>query len=341
MSIDTEEDSWLPHRGEVSLENIGALPKLESLFSRFGVRATYFTTYQVAISDTAAGILRGLKRDAQREGRELEIGGHLHPWNTPPITESTDPQNSMLHNLPADLQRRKIEAVTHALTEAFDEAPTSFRAGRLGIGQAAVEALSDLGYIVESSVLPFSSLKEFDSGPDFRGAPDVPYRISGKGLPRVPDPNGDMIELPLSVGYNRKNFELLSRVHPLILGSLTKMLRLPGIAARTGLVQKIMLSPEQERAKDMIRLTEAILKRGTPYLHMYMHSSTCLSGLTPFTPTQSHVDDFFSTIDSYLSWLVDRADVEFMTVAEAGLAFTSGFSRPASGPSLNSRAPLT
>src|SRR5947207_14366263 len=148
VSVDTEEDNWRPCRDGVTIENIRELPRLDALFQRLGVRATYFTTYQVAIRDWAAATLRQLR------GGGAEIGAHLHPWNTPPLDEPFLPRNTMLKNLPADLQLAKLERLTATLEQAFETLPRVFRAGRFGFGAGTVAALLRCGYRVDSSVTP-------------------------------------------------------------------------------------------------------------------------------------------------------------------------------------------
>src|SRR5690242_5624733 len=106
VSIDTEEDNWDPVRERLTVENIRELPRLDRLFERLGVRATYFTTNQVASTPWCVQILR----DLVQAGRS-EVGTHLHPWNTPPVQLDLTPRNTMLGNLPIDLQRAKIETL--------------------------------------------------------------------------------------------------------------------------------------------------------------------------------------------------------------------------------------
>src|SRR5213083_1872202 len=124
VSIDTEEDNWRPRRDGVTIENIRELPRLDALFQRLGVQATYFTTYQVATREWAAAILRGLRAGG------AEIGAHLHPWNTPPLEEPFVSRNTMVTNLPHTLQVAKLKSLTAALAESFGERPCVFRAGR-------------------------------------------------------------------------------------------------------------------------------------------------------------------------------------------------------------------
>src|SRR5689334_1222646 len=75
VSIDTEEDNWEPARTGTTVENIRELLVLDRFFERLGVRATYFTSYQVAVTPWSAELLRDLV-----PGGRAEIGAHLHPW---------------------------------------------------------------------------------------------------------------------------------------------------------------------------------------------------------------------------------------------------------------------
>src|SRR5258708_10730661 len=136
VSIDTEEDNWHRTRTGVTVENIAELRGLAAFFDRLGVRPTYFTSYQVAIDPRAAATLREVSA-----GGRAEIGAHLHPWNTPPLDEAFVPRNSMLKNLPADLQRAKLGRLTAALEQAFGLSPRAFRAVRYGLGRGTGGAL--------------------------------------------------------------------------------------------------------------------------------------------------------------------------------------------------------
>ncbi len=48
----------------------------------------------------------------------------------------------------------------------FEKPPTSYRAGRYGFDLTSAEILADLGYIVDSSVLPLHDYRR-KKGPDF------------------------------------------------------------------------------------------------------------------------------------------------------------------------------
>ena len=164
VTIDTEEEGlWsgdYPKTGEVT--NIRGVPRFQELCDRFGVRPTYLVDAPVVQSAEAVSILRPIQDDDR-----AEIGTHLHPWNNPPTIEQRCSRNSYLCNLPAELQRQKIEWLTDAIESAFGRRPRSFRAGRYGLDICGARILERLGYCVDSSVIPLTDYS-VGGGPDFR-----------------------------------------------------------------------------------------------------------------------------------------------------------------------------
>ena len=311
VSIDTEEDNWQPCRDGVTVENIRELPRLEALFQGLGVRATYFTTYQVAIRDWAAAILRELR------GAGAELGAHLHPWNTPPLEESFAARNTMLKNLPAALQLAKLERLTVILREAFGERPVAFRAGRYGLGPDTVTALIRCGYRVDSSVTPFVSWEEYDDGPTFIGAPLHLYRLAGDADVRIPQPEGPLAELPMSVGYSRSPSGVWAGLYRLLSAPALRPLHLRGLASRAGIIKRISLSPETDSVPDMLTLSRRLIAAGVRHLHLFLHSPSLSPGLSPFARDRAGVERMYRSIATYLEGLASVAAVRFVTVSEA------------------------
>ena len=312
VSLDTEEDNWNRSRTGITVENIAELPRQARFFERLGVRPTYFTAYQVAIDRCAAAVMREVSQDGR-----AELGAHLHPWNTPPLTEAFVPRNSMTWNLPADLQLAKIRTLTAALEEAFGRRPTSFRAGRYGIGPDTVSALQVCGYRVDSSVSPFVSLEDVDHGPSFVGAPIVPYRVDPSADIRQQSPNGAIGEIPLSYGFSRGPFSVFEPVQRLMESLPLRWLRAPGIAARTGLIRRLSLSPEFQSVADMLTLSARLLESGARHLHISWHTPSLKPGLSPFTATPADVERLYASIEAYFERLVPLTSFQFMTVSEA------------------------
>jgi len=311
-TIDTEEDNWDRTPGKITVDNVQELPGFAELLDGLGVRPTFFTAYQVAADPSAASVMR----EIAARGRS-EIGAHLHPWNTPPLGEKLTPENSMLSNLPLELQMAKLETLTRCLTDLFGRQPTAFRAGRLGLGPGTTEALARFGYRVDSSVAPYLPLEPTPGMPNFSGAPVTPYRLMPGSDVRRPHSAGTLAEVPLSAGFSRTPFPFWERVFDRLSGPTARRLRIPGVASRTGLIKKLILSPEIESVDDMLTLSRRLIEQGVSHLNLLMHSPTLRPGLTPYTQTTQDVRRFRASLTEYFGRLSEMADVAFATVSEA------------------------
>ncbi|HEV8400328.1 MAG TPA: hypothetical protein VGQ18_10895 [Gemmatimonadales bacterium] len=312
VSIDTEEDNWNRSRTDVAVENIFEVRRLARFLGGLGVRPTYFTTYQVAIDARAAQTLR----DACDDGT-AEIGAHLHPWNTPPLTEAFVPRNSMTRNLPAALQLAKIQQLTATLENTFGTRPRAFRAGRYGLGPETVSALLCCGYVVDSSVSPFINLTAMDDGPNFIGAPMDVYRLGWGADPRRPNPKGALIEVPLSYGFSRRPFEFWDPTRRLLERAPFRWFHLAGLADRARIVKRLVLCPELASVPDMLLLSRRLLEQGVRHLHVSWHSPTLKPGLSPFARTAKDVTRLYVALEAYVDGLSRLTTVKFATVSEA------------------------
>ncbi len=311
VSIDTEEDNWRPARNGLTVENIRELPRLESFFERLGIRATYLTTYQVAARPWAAEILREI-----HAAGHSEVGAHLHPWNTPPTDEPLVPGNTMLNNLPYELQATKLERLTELLSAALGVRPTSFRAGRHALSRETVRSLIRCGYRVDCSITPYVNWESHDGGPNFIGAPLSCYSLDGQSDVRVPAAAGEVQEVPMSVGYSRRPFGLWSRIHRALAVRALRPVRLLGLARRLGVIKVIALSPELWSADDMLLLSRHLIDEGLGHVQLSFHSPSLRAGLTPYAQTPAAVEGIYTAIETYLEGLAGMARVEFATLRD-------------------------
>lgn len=315
VSVDTEEDNWVPTRAGISVENVRELTQLSRCFDRLGVRATYFTSYQVATRPWAVDVLR----EIASRGR-AEIGAHLHPWNTPPMDEPLAPRNTIMKNLPAELQLAKLRRLTSALADAFGAPPVAFRAGRFGLGVEAVQALIACGYQIDSSVTPFVSWEATDGGPNFVGASLDAYRISTGQDIRMHAPDGPLVEIPITCGYTRFASGRWPALHRVLHSRSARALHLASVASRSGFTKLTILSPEVASVKDMLALSRGALEGGVRHIHLFFHSVTLRWGLSPWTSSLEGVERLYAAITSYLEGLSRTTSVRFATVSEAGRA---------------------
>ena len=306
VTIDTESDNqWdVQGRGSLSFRNIRALPRLEELFEKYGVRPTYLLTYDVASDEESAVYFRGLLRRGN-----CEIGTHFHPWTTPPVTEEEIKKGVYPHHLPESLHAEKMKRLTEVIEKRIGVRPTSFRAGRWGFNETSVRVLERLGYQVDSSVTPFYSWEK-DGGPVFIDAPAHPYFPDKNNVCR--QGNGSLLEVPVTIGCSGLLGDL-----PL---PLLRRLRHSGpffeTARRLRLLNLLWLRPSYTSARGMIELSRRTVEKGGRVLTMMFHSSEIAVGSSPHHPTEEALERFFRKLEGILSYLTRERGVRSVTLSE-------------------------
>ncbi len=312
ITIDTEEDNWGDYNArKAEISHLSGIRKVQKLFDEFSVRPTYLLTYPMASHGEVVDTL-GL---IQSDGR-CEIGSHCHPWNTPPYEERTDAYNSMLCNLPAKLQERKIESLHERIKESFSSSPTSFRCGRWGFGASVAAALVKMSYIVDSSVTAFTDWSMYH-GPDYSMVPPEPYRISYKDISEE-NPQGELVEIPATVGFIQRNFSFSNRLLRITEQGPLKAIRASYVLRRLGLVNMVSLSPELSDLEQMKRLTRTMMECGYEVLNVFFHSPSLVAGLSPFVQTKEDERRLFDTLRGFLSY-TEALGIESATLTEAAL----------------------
>ncbi len=319
VTIDTEEEGLWSGTFQVrdnTVRNIRGVPRFQELCDEFAVRPTYLVDTPVAHDEEAVERLCGIQN-----GGRCEIGAHLHPWCAPPFEEEVNRRNSYLCNLPAELQREKLTRLTESIEEQFGRRPTSFRAGRYGLDIIGARILHELGYLVDSSVTPFTD-HSHDDGPNFEDAPFQPYFIDGNELTRA-NASGFMLEVPVSVGFNRSNFRatqaLLKRAkHPWL-----RSLHPVGVLDRLRIVQRLKFGPEQSNAAQMKRLADHYLKAGAPCVVMMFHSSSLVPGHSPYVPDARRLETFYSDLSETFEYCRGRLELTSQTLTEFTQDYTA------------------
>ncbi len=319
VTIDTEEEgrwSGSYRRHGNTVENIRHLGPFQSLCDEFGIRPTYLIDTPVVDDDRSAEFFGGLQMD-----QRCEVGTHIHPWCNPPHDEEINRRNTFLCNLPESLQRAKLTWLTERIEQRIGRRPTSFRAGRYGLDIAGARILADLGYLVDSSVIPFTNYAAED-GPDFSQAPHIPYLVNGDDL-RIPQDSGYLLEVPMSIGYSRVEFERAHALQQAVAHSWLRHLRAEGIFDRLGLAHRIKFSPEQADAPDMIRLADNYLARRAPAMVMMFHSSSLMPGGSPYVRSAADLDQFLERIRQTFGHCLHGRKMESRTLSGFAVGFGS------------------
>jgi hypothetical protein len=309
VTVDTEEewdwDGEYPTENP-SVENIARLPELQDVCSRNGASVTYFVNHAVLSDPTARRVILDL---AARRG--VEIGLHIHPWNTPPLAGSgrVTPRETFLHNLPPDLIRAKLGTILDLFAQ-HGLRPTSFRGGRYSTSPTIQEFLRDRGVVADASVLPFSTWED-DGAPDYRDRNLVPRRLP----PRRPGDKA-MWEVPLTLAYSHRPFGFWHRAFEAVARSPLRHLRLIGIADRFGLVRKRWLNIETPLGQQPGRFLRVLRPVRPPSIDICLHSSSLIAGGNAFTRTAEDRARVLANLDEALGCLAEWPEFQSATVTE-------------------------
>jgi hypothetical protein len=302
--VDTEEEfDWgRPFdRRNRAVSATRGLIEFHASLSDMGVRPTYVVDHPIATTSESVDILAPF---TERNG--AEIGVHLHPWVTPPFEEEVSSFNSYLGNLDPKLQLAKISEMVRVVVEAFGFRPSTFKAGRYGLGLATPSLLVSQGFNVDLSSSPGFNWSG-DGGPDYTRHPNVPFWF---------DPTRKLLELPTTGGY----FGPLKALGPLVTPASNVLAgaRNPtgGALRRLNLARRAMLTPEGFQLGELVALARSLLEDRVEVLTLSFHSPSAAPGHTPFVRTDAERDAFLGTIRDFVRWFRSDAGGVFLTASE-------------------------
>jgi glycosyltransferase involved in cell wall biosynthesis len=288
--VDAEEEfDWgeLPSSSS-SVNSMRRQELAQRIYARYGIVPTYAVDYPVASQEEGYLPLMPFVTDGT-----CEIGAQLHPWINPPIEEERDVRNTFAGYLPEALEFKKLRVLTETITKNFGRRPILYRAGRYGVGQNTAKILLELGYKVDCSVLPLFDLRG-KLGPNYRLSPTSPYWFG---------PGNNLLEIPVTAGMTGGLAQTASSLHFLAFTRLAERLRIPGLLARSRLLDRIRLSPEGNSLEEAIRLTRALVRRdGRRLLVLSYHSPSLVPGNTPYVRTDAELKTFLYWIEAYLDF---------------------------------------
>jgi len=315
VSVDTEEEGLWGGNYRVSgntTRNLRGLARFQDCCERLSVPPTYLIDAPVIYDAEAIALMRRWQ-DAGR----CEVGSHCHPWCNPPLaTSAPTSAETYLCNLPVEVQYEKLKWLTDRIADAVGRVPTSYRAGRYGFGPSSAGILEQLGYQVDSSVLP---LHEYLSkgGPDFREASRHPFRYFGN------DDERHLLEIPVTAGFTRHGYEWQRKLWIALRAKPWRRMRLAGVADYMGIGRRVKLSPEGTRLNDLKRLIDTCYRDGLDTLVLMLHSSSLVAGLSPYATDAAQLDSFYTR----LSQMIKHATIQYgyrpVTLTQCAAELTS------------------
>ncbi len=303
--IDTEEEfDWAApfSRESRSVKNITHQHRSQKILKKYEIVPTYCIDYPVVENDMAIGILT-----EWAEQGDCIIGTHLHPWVSPPYDEDVNRVNSYAGNLPCDQEKTKLATLTDFIEKRTGRRPEVFKAGRYGVGPNTTQILKELGYKVDTSVVADTDFSH-DYGPNFRGLPTQPYWFEAS--------DGKILELPNSRGYDGLVARWGSLLYPKLAGATGLKFLMSGVLVKTGLLERIPLTPEGVRAADHIRMVRRETGFGNNYFNYAYHSSSLMVGGSPYVSNDQDLEIFLEDMDIFFDFFINQMGGEHKTPLE-------------------------
>lgn len=291
--IDIEEEfDWTADfdRRATSTTHLTRLSDATNLFERYGIVPVGVCTYPVVAQETSAAIIEALVSS----GRMI-AGAHLHPWVTPPHEERLEQRNSFPGNLPRELEAAKLARLGEAITLALGTRPLVYQAGRYGLGPASRELLLEQGYAVDMSVCP-----PFDYSGE--GGPDYSHEGNDPSWYHTGDRR--LLSLPVTGAFVGAAGNMAPGLFKAATRSGLGWARLPAILARSGLAERLRLSPEGQTVSDMRRLTRRLYADGCRVFTFSFHSPSLMPGGTTYVRSEGEARAFLDTMAGYFDWFL-------------------------------------
>lgn len=304
--VDTEEEfDWSQpfDRNNRAVTATAAIPAATRRFADMGASLTFLVDHPIA-TDRAAVAAIG----EALAGGTAAVGSQLHPWVNPPFDEVVSVANSFPGNLPAGLEAAKMDALGTAITAAFGVSPRIYRAGRYGVGPNTWQLLAARGYAIDSSIR-----SRFDYSA--QGGPDFSAIGNGAFLTGV----DDLVALPLTTVDTGALRSIGAKLH----GVARRVPRGTGVLARTGLLNRVALTPEGIAIAEAEEAIRVAVGEGLPLLNLSFHSPTLVAGHTPYARDAAGVATFWAWWEAVLA-LLARLDVRAVGEAELVAAVSTG-----------------
>lgn len=252
-----------------------------------GCKITFAMDWSFVTSEQG---LRCIKHMQTQHAEKVEFATHLHPWVNPPFDEqdtSVDSQSANIKevlsypgNLDAELEKAKLENLSDRIELVTSYKPTTYLAGRYGVGENTYKILDELNYKVDVSISPFADFTH-QFGPDFSSFTNT-SRVQNN-IDCIPHSTGYISRIKGLSDWLNKDAAHLNKLNNNVFGKV--VLKLLG-------VERVRLSPEGFSAKQMLKLADSLTRVGVEHLIYSFHSSTSKLGGSPYVNTQAMLDAF-------------------------------------------------
>jgi hypothetical protein len=254
-----------------------------------GAKVTFAMDYAFVNSRQGLKVINFFKE----HNKGIEFATHLHPWVNPPFNDDKDKireYDSYPGNLPKEEECRKLKTLTDIIEAKVGYKPTTYLAGRYGVGENTYQTLSELGYTTDLSISPFANFTH-QQGPDFSQFDN--QVVFNDKIKCIPHTTGYISYIGVFANYLNKDPNALPKLNNSFVGKV--LLKLLG-------VKRIRLSPEGFTLNEMKRLTKSLREIGVSNFIFSFHSPSVKTGLTPYVKTGDELESFKINTLSFIDW---------------------------------------
>jgi hypothetical protein len=299
--IDTEEEfDWSApfDRAHTAVSHMAAIHRIQDVFDSVGVVPSYLLSYPIVVQEAGFRPLQ-----LYVEAGQAVTGAHLNPWVTPPHNEQVTCVNSYPGNLPRELEAAKLHALCRQIERSLGVRPVVYKAGRYGKGPNTEAILEEQGFEIDLSPAPAMDCRA-DGGPDYTRHSTRPYLFGRERR---------LLSLPNTGAFVGRLHGLGPVLHPLMGKKAVARLRMPAIASRLRLLERIRLTPEGHTLTEMKRLTRTLLVRGQRTFVLSLHSPSVVPGHTPYVRNAADLVGLIQRLREYLRFFRDELHGRFVT----------------------------
>jgi hypothetical protein len=297
VTIDVEEDSpnW-HHSLSPTVNNIDRLAQLQKLFNKYSVKPTLLVNYSVISQKKAVDCIKKIIRESN-----LEIGTHVHPWNTPPSCP-LDGEDKYPHRIPYKYELNKIKTTTDLIDEHFGK-PTTFRAGRYDFNINTFKIIKKFNYTVDTSFTPHVDWGLI-GGESFIKSPESPFYLNR--YYNQNKTNRDILEVPISIvlkSYQKPIQNIFSRYISMPMYNIHNYLK-PIVTCLKPL-KPIWLRPSYSSISQMKYVADDCISCQKP-LNLMFHSNELLEGASIFSKNKSQIREVYNKLDVFLRYITKK-----------------------------------
>ncbi|MBL4829980.1 MAG: hypothetical protein JKY55_08875 [Aliivibrio sp.] len=263
-------------------------------------KVTLAMDYPFVISDEGREVIEHFKHLISSN---IEFAAHLHPWVNPPFETENDVVDNFYSypgNLAPEFELKKLKVLAQEIEKVTGCQPTTYLAGRYGIGINSNQVLESLGFKTDLSISSYCDFSH-QGGPDFTSYTNEVH-VSDDIL-HFPHTGSIITAIPyVSDYFNRNPAMFTSWQSSKVKQLLSKLLR----------IRRYRLSPEGFDFRHMKALTRQQIAIGQKEFIFSFHSPSAKPGCTPYVNSDVDLKRFEMNITKYIKWFRCELNGEYI-----------------------------